>query len=206
MRDMLYGSQHFNELERGLPGISRALLVDRLRRLEQEGLIERLLAPTGRTTSYQLTEAGTALQDVVDALVEWGATWCFSPPRAEELNPVLLLWWMKDGIYMDSLPPQRVTVEFVFRGAHSGRYWLLLEKDDVSVCLTHPGFDPDVLVNADLAALFEVWLGRVKLGQAVHDGLIEMEGTPALKRAFPHWLALSPFAGVVRKAQQATAR
>jgi DNA-binding HxlR family transcriptional regulator len=206
MRDMLYGAQHFNELERGLPGISRALLADRLRRLEQEGLIERRLAPTGRTTGYRLTEAGSALQNVVDALVEWGATWCFSPPRAEELDPVLLLWWMRDGIYKDRLPPQKVIVEFVFREARKQSYWMVFARDDISLCLTHPGFDVDVLVNADLSTLFEVWLGRVTLADAIRAGQIELEAVPALKRAFPRWLALSPLAGAVRRAQQAAAK
>jgi hypothetical protein len=146
------------------------------------------------------------LQKVVDTLVEWGATWCFSAPRADELDPLLLLWWMRDGIYRDRLPPHRVVVEFNFRGACKDCYWMTLQRDDVSLCLTHPGFDTDVHVNADLATLFEVWLGRMSLAQAMHEGSIEIEAIPTLKRAFPRWLALSPLADAVRKAQSAARR
>ncbi len=41
VRELLFGSRHFNELQRGLPGISRSLLVARLRHLEDSGVIER---------------------------------------------------------------------------------------------------------------------------------------------------------------------
>jgi hypothetical protein len=46
IRELLAGIRHFNDLDRGLPGISRALLVDRLRRLERTKLVERRRAPT----------------------------------------------------------------------------------------------------------------------------------------------------------------
>ncbi len=201
VRDMIYGSRHFNELERGLPGIPKALLAERLRRLQQVGVVEREVGPGGRGTGYHLTEAGEGLKQVVDALIEWGAQWCFGePPREDELDPVLLLWWMRDGIYLDRLPEQRVVVEFVFRGVGHGRYWMVLEREDISVCIVHPGYEADVLVKADLAALYEVWLGRVAFGDAVRNGGIVLEGVPVLVRAFPRWLALSPMAGAVRGA------
>lgn len=41
VRELLVGSRHFNELQRGLPRISRSLLVARLRHLEDNGVIER---------------------------------------------------------------------------------------------------------------------------------------------------------------------
>lgn len=199
MRDMLYGSQHFNELERGLPGISRGLLAERLRRLEQAGVVERQVAPTGRTTGYLLTQAGRELQPVIDDLIEWGAKWAFGEPRPNELDPILLLWWIRDGIYKERLPQQRVVVEFEFRGERIGSYWMVLEEDDISVCLKHPGFDRDILVIADLAGLFEVWLGYTTFGEAVRTGRIELDGVPSLVRAFPGWLALSPMAGTVHR-------
>lgn len=201
VREMLYGSQHFNELERGLPGISRALLAERLRRLQHAGVIERLVAPTGRATGYHLTQAGVELQPIVDALVEWGAKWAFGEPEPSELDPMLLLWWMQYGIYTERLPPHRVVVEFNFRGVRESNYWMVIEKDDVSVCLKHPGFDTDVLVTTDLAALYQVWMGRLSFVEAVREGRIELDGVRPLVRGFPRWLALSPVAGAVRRAR-----
>jgi DNA-binding HxlR family transcriptional regulator len=206
IRDLASGAQHYNELERGLPGISRSLLSQRLRRLQQAGLLERHVAANGRTITYELTAAGRDLQPVIDALVEWGAQWSFGEPRPEELDPLLLLWWMRNGIYSERLPQRRIVVEFLFRGAGAqvDRYWLLLEKDDRPICVKPPGFETDVLVHAELAALYEVWLGRITFAEAQHDARIEVDATPALIRAFPVWFALSPTAGTVRAAMNAT--
>jgi DNA-binding HxlR family transcriptional regulator len=60
VRELLADVSHFNELERGLPRISRTLLSERLRRLEQAGVVERRLAPRGKRTEYRLTEPGAS--------------------------------------------------------------------------------------------------------------------------------------------------
>jgi DNA-binding HxlR family transcriptional regulator len=92
IRDMLAGMKHFNDLERGLPGISRALLTTRLRQLQQAGLIEKHHNDSGRrTTEYHLTKAGAELVDVIIDLVVWGSKWAFGDPTPEDLDPVLLM-------------------------------------------------------------------------------------------------------------------
>jgi DNA-binding HxlR family transcriptional regulator len=58
VRELILGSHRFNEIERGLPGISRSLLVSRLRDLEDAGVVERLPRAHSKTTGYHLTEAG----------------------------------------------------------------------------------------------------------------------------------------------------
>lgn len=70
VRDLLAGPLHFNALERGLPGISRTLLAQRLRLLQQAGLLERQPGMCGGIVIYALTPAGQDLLPVVDALVE----------------------------------------------------------------------------------------------------------------------------------------
>ncbi len=201
VRDLLCGAQHFNQLERGLPGIPRALLAGRLSRLQQVGVLERQAAPKGRRTRYELTQAGKDRPQTGHRLLtHWGAMGAFGEPEPAELNPVLLMWWMRDRIRRERLPGRRIVVEFALRGMDKGRYWLVLKPDDVSLCLKPPGFDSDVLVTADLATLYQVWLGRITLGEALRDQRIELDGMPALIRAFPHWFALSPVAGTVRAA------
>lgn len=99
IRDLLTGTRHFNDLERGLPGISRALLARRLRQLQDARLVEKRLNNTGRrTTEYHLTQAGNELQEVVGALLTWGAVWAFGDPTYEQLDPVLLMWWMHNSL------------------------------------------------------------------------------------------------------------
>ena len=202
IRDLLCGVNHFNELERGLPGISRALLAERLRRLQQVGIVERKDVRDRQRTSYQLTRAGIELRETVNSLTQWGAKWAFGEPEPAELDPVLLLWWMRDRVYSERLPKKQIVVEFVFRPVHKRKYWLVLKPDDVSVCLQYPGFESDVLVNADLSAFYQVWLGRTTFADALRNRSIEIVGIPSLVRGFPRWFALSPVAELVRKAEK----
>jgi hypothetical protein len=178
-------------------------MAQRLQQLERLGIIERRVGGKGRATEYHLTAAGQELQPVIDALLGWGAQWAFGDPDPAELDPVLLLWWVRRGTRLDRLPPQRVVVQFDFHGAWTGSDWLLLEPSDVSVCVQHPGFDIDLLVTADIAAFYQVWLGRVSFAEAVGRKWVQLDGSPALLRAFPTWFAWSPAAEAVR---QATAR
>ena len=55
VREMLGGASGFNELQRGLPGISRSVLTDRMRALERAEVIERRTGPRGRALEYRLT-------------------------------------------------------------------------------------------------------------------------------------------------------
>jgi DNA-binding HxlR family transcriptional regulator len=203
VRDLFYGAQHFNDLDRGLPGIPRALLVKRLRLLEQAGLLVRHGAPPGQKTHYELTQAGRELEPVIDALIVWGANWCFGEPLEDELDPILLLWWMRDGVLRDRLPQKRVVIEFHFRDVVSPAVcWLVMERDDVSVCINHPGFDSDVLVTVDAAVLYQVWLGRLTWAEIIEDSRLVLDAIPAFIRDFTNWFTLSPFADAVRTNMQ----
>lgn len=207
VRDLLTGTRHFNEFERGLPGISRALLAERLRRLQRMGVVEKLEREKDRQrTEYQLTQAGEELKNVIGALLEWGAQWAFGEPEPEDLDPLLLMWWMRNRVLVERLPEQRVVVQFDFTGAADETYWLVLTQEDVSLCLIHPGFEIDVLVTADLATFFQVWLGRTRLAEANRDGRIEIDSLPVLAEAFPTWFGYSPAAGAVRATVRKTVR
>lgn len=201
VRDMLCGARHFNELERGLPGISRGLLAGRLRRLERMGLLEKIKEKNNRQrTSYHLTEAGQQIQPIMDSLLTWGTRWAFGEPEDEELDPVLLMWWMRGRMQVDELPQPRVLLQFDFTGASADRFWLILTKEDVSICLTEPGFDLDVLVTADLATFYQIWLGRVSYFDALSTNLIQVDAIPSLAKALPTWFAYSLTAPAVRTA------
>jgi DNA-binding HxlR family transcriptional regulator len=200
VRELLAGVRHFNELDRGLPGISRSLLSERLQRLERTGVVARHQGADGHPSEYRLTRAGLELQQVIDVVGGWGARWAFGEPRPRELDPLVLLWWMRRRVHRDRLPPRRIVVEFEFRGARSGAYWLILTRSDVSVCLQHPRFDVDLRVHADIASFYAVWLGRRTLSEATREGRVRLDGPPPLARAFPAWFAWSPMAGAVRAA------
>lgn len=152
--------------------------------------MERRIAPRGKRTEYRLTSAGRELQRIIDDLGEWGARWAFGNPRPNELDPIILLWWMRRRVRLERIGKRRVVIQF----------WLVIAPDDVSVCLKHPGYDIDVLVTADIMAFYRVWLGRATLSEALQRNQVRLDGAPADIRAFPHWFAWSPMADTVRAA------
>jgi DNA-binding HxlR family transcriptional regulator len=198
VRELLLGSRHFNEIERGLPGISRSLLVSRLRHLEDSGVVERHAGKTSNVTEYVLTEAGCGLRDVIEHLGAWGVKWAFDEPASAELDPALLLWKIHQRIHRHELPPGRTVVQFDVTGRKCRRLWLVLTPKEVSVCLKPPGFDSDLFVRADLLSLYRVWFGHVEWNSAVRRGELAVEGPSHLVRALPRWLMWSPMARFVR--------
>ncbi|HET8647290.1 MAG TPA: winged helix-turn-helix transcriptional regulator [Vicinamibacteria bacterium] len=200
VRELLAGTSHFNQLQRGLPGISRTLLSTRLQSLEDAAVVVRRVGARPQSTEYRLTPAGEELAAVVESLGAWGARWAFGDPRPDELDPVLLLWKMRRRIHRARLPPGRVVVEFEFAGRRPPRLWLVLKREEASVCLKPPGFDSDLVVKADLSAFYQVWLGRLPLANALRSGQVRLEGPSALVRDFPRWLKWSPMFEHVRAA------
>ena len=108
VRELILGSHRFNEIERGLPGISRSLLVSRLRDLEDAGVVERLPSAQAKVTAYHLSDAGRDLKTVIESLGAWGVRWAFGEPRPEELDAGLLIWRIH----------QRIDRELLARQAH----------------------------------------------------------------------------------------
>ena len=194
VRDMLVGTTRFNDLARGLPGLSRSLLTKRLRQLEQAGIVERLQG------EYLLTDAGRDLEPIVFGIGTWGAKWTFGEPHQDELDPVVLVWWMHSRLDNSDLPGRRNVLHIRFTD-HPQRFWLVIEGGDPSVCLSDPGYDIDVTITSDLASLYEVWLGRRPLKQALREGSVVFDGSPALARRMPSVLRLSPVADLVRSSR-----
>lgn len=191
VRDLLcYDIRRFNELARGLPRMSRGLLSERLRQLQEAGIIERH-AGNGTPAEYRLSKAGMELRPVVEALLRWGSKWTFEEPTSNELDPVLLMWWMRRRTRTEELPDQRVVAQFDFRRV-DGSFWLVLDRSDVSVCLKRPKFDIDLWIEADLSVFYQVWLGRLEFDEAVRQGGVAVRSTPELERRFSSWFRWSP--------------
>ena len=210
LRELFAGSQQFNEIHRGIPLISRALLTRRLRELESAGVIVREPLKQGRGHRYRLTEAGKEFWPVIEQLGAWGQRWTQRVER-RNLDAGLLMWNVRRRIALDRLPSNRVVVRFAFRGLPA-RYrgfrvfWLLLQQPQVDLCVADPGFEVDLYVDADLAAMVRVWLGEARLDAAVRAGEIHLVGNTTLVKAFPSWLLLSHFAAVPRPSMARTGR
>jgi DNA-binding HxlR family transcriptional regulator len=194
VRELLNGSIRFSELQRGLPRISRNLLVQRLATLEQAGVIETRPRPGGRGREYRLTEAGEDLRPVVEALGVWGYKWASHTLTPDCLDPGLLLWFVRRRIRTEQLPAARQVIRFDFHDGPRRLYWLVLERREVDVCAIDPGFEVDVQVETSLVALTEVYLGHVSMREAMRSGRIRLVGPRGACEAFPRWFGLSAFA------------
>ena len=76
IRAMLNGAKHFSELTATIPGLSDRLVSVRLKELESEGIVERVVIPDKPVRiEYLLTEKGKALDSVVSAVDSWAEDW-----------------------------------------------------------------------------------------------------------------------------------
>ena len=192
VRELLFGPLGFNQIERGLPGISRSVLAERLRRLQRDGIVRRGAA------GYAFTAAGEELRPVVQAIGDWVARWIMEDPGPAELDPNLLMVWISRHMRDEALPQRRVVVQFRFTDLASRCSWLVIDHNDVSVCLEHPGFSEDLIVTSTTRSLYRVYMGRTTLQAAISAGEVTLDGSPSVMRAFPKWMAWSNFAPTMR--------
>ena len=97
VRELLFGSRRYNDIRRGVPRMSPALLAARLKQLEGVGVIERV-SGAGRGVEYQLTEAGHELKPLVMQLADWGHRWTYTKFRREDLDPGFLMWSIRRNL------------------------------------------------------------------------------------------------------------
>src|SRR5437763_11662444 len=113
VRELLFGPKRFTDLRDGLPGIGPNVLSQRLKELEEAGVLRRrVLPPPAGSTVYELTEWGSELEDIVVRLGRWGAR---SPemPRETETHPEWLVLGMR-AIYDPADDPVPTLYELRF--------------------------------------------------------------------------------------------
>lgn len=192
VRELLCGSTRFNDLRRGVPLMSPALLSKRLKTLERVGVVER------RGAEYHLTPAGEELRGVVEALGVWGQRWARGDVVAKHYDASLLMWDIHRNVDLARIPDRRVVVHFHLSGSsdRKSHFWLVLEPGSADLCLTDPGHDVDVEVAAHMRTMVDYWMGRLRFTAAVRAGDLTVSGPSRLVRELPHWFTQSPFASV----------
>ncbi|HEX5476356.1 MAG TPA: winged helix-turn-helix transcriptional regulator, partial [Burkholderiales bacterium] len=164
------------------------------------GIVERVPKPSGRGHEYCLSAAGEELQPVILHLGEWGRRWVSARVSKDKLDAGFLMWDIHRRIDTNALPERRVIVQFDLHGLPRGargmqRWWLVLHRPEVDLCLKDPGGEADLWLAADLHALTRVWVGELSLKDALRRQLIVLCGPSPLVKAFPGWLMLGVFAG-----------
>lgn len=205
VRELLCGSRRFNDLHRGVPRMSTSLLAQRLRHLEDIGVVRRSAA--GKVWEYSLTEAGEDLRPIIMALGHWGARWIGSRLRDNALDAGLLMWDIRRFARLEEFPPHPVVVHFRFRDARPGeeQWWLVVEQGVADLCRDDPGRDLTLVVDSTVRALTEVWSGDRSPQEALHANDLRVDGAPRETQSLWRWLGTSAFAATRRAVLQPTA-
>ncbi|MGV0716406.1 helix-turn-helix domain-containing protein [Mycolicibacterium sp. XJ662] len=199
VRELLLGSRHFNDLRRGVPKMSPALLSKRLKSLVRAGVVER--ADVDGRTTYTLTACGKELAEVVDALGAWGVRW-IGELGEQDLDPHLLMWDIRRTIPIAEWPRKRTTLAFRLTevAPKAARWWLVVADDQADVCDFDPGYDVAGTVEASLRTLTRIWRGDVTWQHALLDGSVAVSGPAEVRRAVPTWIGQSLLSAVPRPA------
>jgi DNA-binding HxlR family transcriptional regulator len=173
VRELLLGPRRYKDLLAGLPGIATNLLAERLRELEQSGLVEcRTLPPPAGATVYELTALGHGLQSAVLELGRWGARFLAEPSASDALRPgwyvVSMLATFRpelaDGI--DMMVDLRIQDE-VFR--------VRVRDGEATIAEAGSG-DRTLALTCDLTSFLEFLAGELSPRRALEDGRIEVDG------------------------------
>jgi hypothetical protein len=163
------GGHRFIQIQRGLGGISAALLSRRLRWLCECGLLTRRAHIDGAGQRYYPTQS------------------------AIDLQPVLMLYLERSGAF-EKLSIPRVVVRFEFEDLTEQRmWWLVISGNKVEVCTTAPEFDVDVYLKSSLSAMTSIWLGHDHYSNPIASGFLSVNGEQALTRDIGSWLKCSEF-------------
>jgi DNA-binding HxlR family transcriptional regulator len=179
VRELLLGPKRFTDLRVGLPHVSADVLSQRLRELEQDGVVRRrTLAPPAGSRVYELTARGHELGPVVLALGRWGSGAPFPPGDAKLGTDSMVLALMTtfdraaadglDATYELRLDGQR------FRARVAGGRLEVARREEPQ---------PDATIATDPGTLAAIlWHGR-RLADGLRSGEVEIDGSrPAVTR------------------------
>ncbi len=198
LRELVAGSSRFNELRRGVPRMSPALLSKRLKDLEAAGVVARSqIQGDADVYEYTLTAAGKDLGQVVETIGGWGQKWVTTQSSLEKLDVNLLMWDIRRGINTTPMPPRRSTIQVIFpdRQEAQKNWWLIVQPgSDVDLCSVDPGFDVDLYLVTDLRTMTEIWMGYTSISAAKANEKLVITGSRQLEANLQSWFSLSPFA------------
>jgi DNA-binding HxlR family transcriptional regulator len=199
IRELLLGSRHFNELRRGVPKMSPALLSKRLQTLTRAGVVER--SEVNGRTSYTLTESGKELNDVVESLGAWGVRW-IPALGDEDLDPHLLMWDIRRNVPVEQWPRTRTVVAFRLSEVanKASSWWLVVADGEADVCDFDPDFEVTATVSCSLRTLTQIWRGDTAWSRALLDGSLSIDAPSSVRKAVPTWIGQSTSAAVPRPA------
>jgi len=178
VRELLLGPKRFADLHRGLPGMSQNVLTQRLRELEESGVLARRRAlPPASGLIYELTDSGRALEPVLLALGQWGSPRSPQPDSAEELSPDALIVAL------------RTTFDAAAMGSLGGTVTLRLPGDAFLLTVSRDGLEArrgeapaDAALTCSVRTVQDLVFDRRELDEAVRSDAASAEGDLRLLR------------------------
>jgi DNA-binding HxlR family transcriptional regulator len=177
VRELIAGPRRFKDLIDGLPDISTNLLSERLKSLEQQGVVRRrVLPPPAGSTVYELTTLGQALEQTLLELGRWGSQ--FVPASMDGANVLRL------GSYA-------LTLKTFFRPEQAAglneTYALYIGDEVLQVQIADGEIHvqqgetrkADVVFHTDVPTYLRLLSGQLEPEEAVAAGLIRVEGDPS---------------------------
>ena len=201
------GATRFNEIRRGLPGISPTLLARRLKEMQENGLVERVEDPATGTIDYIRTEKAIELDPILQGMARWAQRHIDAEIALEERDADVLMWNLRRRIVVDKLPKRRNVIRFNFPDAPppTSTFWMITKPGEpVELCVHDAGFDVDLYIETEVPILTGIYLGRRSLERDTAEGLFFMSGDPRLSKTINRWLQMSMHSRVdgIRTASQ----
>jgi hypothetical protein len=135
---------------------------------------------------------------VIESIGLWGQRWVRSRLTRDELDPGMLMWYIHRHFSLDHLPLRRLVIYIEITDASKPmqRWWLVLDSDEVDLCLEDPGHEIDITLVTDLLSLTQIYIGDLSLERAQAMGRIQIRGPRGLTKSMSRWFARSRFAEV----------
>jgi DNA-binding HxlR family transcriptional regulator len=173
VRELLPGPRRYTDLLDALPGIGTNLLADRLKQLEQSGVVKRAkLPPPAPAAVYELTEYGRELQPALVALTRWGSKELRTPRRGEHFRPTWLGLAMLAAFQPEAAGGVNETYEF-----RVGLDVLHASVEDGTLEVRQgPSQDPDLIFTCNATVLRKILSRQLMLTDAVERGEAQIGG------------------------------
>lgn len=171
VRELLGGPARYGRLQAGLPGISTNLLAERLRELEEAGVIQRQLDSDSNGVAYALTPWGSELRGPIAALVNWSTPLMVSGPRGDSFRSHWLV------VALESLLGGRRAEVPATVGVEVDGTTLTVRVDETGTRVV-PDVDgpPATVLHAEPMVVLGLASGMLTVEQAIAAG--ELRGDP----------------------------
>ena len=200
--EMWSGSTRFNEIQRGVPGMSPGLLSKRLKDMEAKGLVQRRDSGNGGHADYITTPLADELEPILQKLGEWAHRNVDSDVSLQDLDARMLMWNIRRKINRSALPIHKCVIQFTLKEPPDDlfNYWLVIKPGvETDLCYMDPGFNVDLFVISELRALTSAWMGHSSFEHELSEERISLVGHLGMARNLTKWLITSSFAQQQRK-------